>query len=523
MNTKRRAASLLLGVLIAACAGTPTSPPGGSSPPAPSSTPTRAAPTETAAVEPSFAPTTAPSPAAPAATPTPVPSTTAPTATPLPAPQASLPVAGTGLAVEESIRLAPRPDGGLFVLIEAPGGAVLASLDAAGRVRPGWPIVLAGSSGCEIAADPADGSVRAVCGTRPSGARAFAYDAAGRQLAGWPVDLPLGSVYEWWLGGPRFVDGQLYLVIASYNPASARLVRVSADGSVRTSASLPGPGGDEVYEDAAIAPDGTAYLMTYTYAADDHATEITAADLGGLKPGWPIRVGGEASAPSLGPDGRIYLTVGQPGGSSSQVLAFARDGKAVTGWPVKLPVAAPSVWSGHGEQPPAAPVVAPDGSAYFVTQEGGFPDGPTTAYAIDATGVLRAGWPYRSSTGLVWHGHVSPCATGGGLERSDPAVGPDGSLYLLQLAASRGIGGGSIVAVGTDGVVKAGWPVVLRRAGAEFESVVVGPDGTAFALAIEPEEYLPDECGGTVSLDSATILAINPGGTVRYRTTIVSP
>jgi hypothetical protein len=367
--------------------------------------------------------------------------------------------------------------------------------------------------------------VRAVCATyQPEGTRAFAYDAAGRQLAGWPVDLPLGSVYEWWLGGPRLVDGQLYLVIASYNPASARLVRVSADGSVRTSASLPGPGGDEVYEDAAIAPDGTAYLMTYTYAADDHATEITAADLGGLKPGWPIRVGGEASAPSLGPDGRIYLTVGQPGGSSSQVLAFARDGKAVTGWPVKLPVAAPSVWSGHGEQPPAAPVVAPDGSAYFVTQEGGFPDGPTTAYAIDATGVLRAGWPYRSSTGLVWHGHVSPCATGGGLERSDPAVGPDGSLYLLQLAASRGIGGGSIVAVGTDGVVKTGWPVVLRRAGAEFESVVVGPDGTAFALAIEPEEYLPpDECGVKTSLDSATILAINPDGTVRYRTTIVSP
>ena len=365
--------------------------------------------------------------------------------------------------------------------------------------------------------------MRAVCATYPSGAQAFAYDAAGRQLAGWPVDLPLGSVYEWWLGGPRLVDGQLYLVITSYNPASARLVRVSADGWVRTGASLPGPGGDEVYADAAIAPDGTVYLMTYTYAADDYATEIAAADHEGLLPGWPVRVSGYASAPSLGPDGRIYVTVGHRSGSSSQVLAFARDGKAIPGWPAGLPVAAPPQWSGHGERPPAAPVVASDGSAYVVTEEAEYPptDG-TTAYALDESGNLRSGWPYRSSASLVWHGYVSPCATGGGLWRSDPVAGPDGSLHLLQLAPSAGIGG-SIVAIGTDGVVKTGWPVVLRRAGAQFESVAVGPDGTAFALAIEPEEYLPDECGGKISLDSATILAISPSGTVLFRTTIVSP
>jgi hypothetical protein len=43
--------------------------------------------------------------------------------------------------------------------------------------------------------------------------------------------------------------------------------------------------------------------------------------------------------------------------------------------------------------------------------------------------------------------------------------------------------------------------------------VVVGSDGTAFALAIEPES----------AGYSATVLAIAPDNTVRYATTIVEP
>lgn len=304
---------------------------------------------------------------------------------------------------------------------------------------------------------------------------------------------------DWGRERPRIVDGQLYVALHSWDPPSVTLVRVSRDGSVRASAALHGPcfGGPGAWEignsDVTIGPDGTVYVMAYS--PDYSATEISAADLEGLLPGWPIRINGFASAPSAGPDGRVYVAVGLPGGSSSQVLAFASDGRAVPGWPVELPVAAPWEWDGAGDGPLAAPAVASDGSAYVVTEEGDFPaaDG-TTAYAVDAFGKLRAGWPYRASTGLVWLGECGCSDTGCGWWRSDPLAAPDGSLYLLHCAASAGTGG-SIVAVGTDGVVKAGWPVVLRRAGAEFESVVVGPDGTVFALAIEPEEYLPDECG----------------------------
>ena len=368
--------------------------------------------------------------------------------------------------------------------------------------------------------------MRAVCATyHPEGTRAFAYDDAGRQLWGWPVDISGGSLDVWDRERPRLVDGDLYLVLHSrHPPSSATLVRVAAEGTVRTGTNLWGLVAsdplDWSIDEVAIGPDGTAYAMAYT--ADLSRSEIVAATLEGPLPGWPVRIDGYASRPSFGPGGRIYLAVELPGGRKSRVLALSRSGKAVAGWPAELPVAAPVEWNGEGDMPPAAPVVAPDGSAYVVTEESEYPFNGTTAYAIDKSGNLRAGWPYRTSTGLVWPGTCPCSATGCGGFRSDPVAALDGSLHLLQLAPSAGTGG-SIVAVGTDGAVKAGWPVVLRRAGAEFSSVVVGPDGTAFALAIEPEEYLPDECGGTVSLDSATILAINPGGTVRYRTTLVSP
>ena len=65
-----------------------------------------------------------------------------------------------------------------------------------------------------------------------------------------------------------------------------------------------------------------------------------------------------------------------------------------------------------------------------------------------------------------------------------------------------------------DGRVNPGWPVELKRPGAEFWSVAVGPDGTAYALAIEPE------AGGK---SSASILAIAPDSTVRWTTTIIDP
>ena len=62
--------------------------------------------------------------------------------------------------------------------------------------------------------------------------------------------------------------------------------------------------------------------------------------------------------------------------------------------------------------------------------------------------------------------------------------------------------------------MRPGWPVQLKRSGAEFWSVVVGSDGIAFAMAIEPESS---------GASSATILAIAADSTVLWSTTIVEP
>ncbi len=140
---------------------------------------------------------------------------------------------------------------------------------------------------------------------------------------------------------------------------------------------------------------------------------------------------------------------------------------------------------------------------------------PARIIALDPSLKTLSGWPFEPSAALA---HARP-----GLESEHeagycpgsvpPAVGPDGTLYLA-LEAPDARSGGSLVAVGPNGKIRAGWPVGLKRPGSEFWSVVVGSDGTVYALAIEPE-------AGKQS--SATVLAIAPDSTVRSRTTIVEP
>ena len=111
--------------------------------------------------EPSLTPqeSTRPSPA-PSAVSTPAPSPTLPSPT---AAEADVLAHGSARDVGMQIRMAPGPDGTVFVSIPQDGGSLLALLDATGVPRPGWPIIVRDAAWCNNVLPVADGSVRVVC------------------------------------------------------------------------------------------------------------------------------------------------------------------------------------------------------------------------------------------------------------------------------------------------------------------------------------------------------------------------
>jgi hypothetical protein len=424
--------------------------------------------------------------------------------------------------------MTPGPARGLYVLISArqtvlSGSAsrsVLALLDANGQPRPGWPIALVGWT-CDNPSPgtppwspllAADGSVRIVCQADSTEAgihsRAFAFDPTGRSMAGWPVDLP-GEV---WGSQARVVSDRLFVVAHAFSqpdPATGQysgawwLMTVAADGTLQVGRRYDAPDAQNSGS-MQLGPDGTGYQVAYM----DSATEITAFDLDGVRAGWPVRIGGYSSGPAFGPDGRIYVTAELTDPRNTRTLVFDRNGRAVPVGSDVLPIDAMSTWTGAGPGQPAT-FVAEDGTTFLVSNAGA----RTTVFGLDPSGQVMAGWPYRAATGLQWQGSCGPDVTGCGVWLAAPAIGPGNVLYLAQAAPNASVGG-SLVAVGPNGRVRPGWPVVLARAGAEFRSVVVGPDGTAYAVVVEPEG------GGRYS---ATLLAIAPDSTVRYRAVIVEP
>jgi hypothetical protein len=413
----------------------------------------------------------------------------------------------------------------VYVLVND-GASVLALLDASGNPRPGWPIELRGwrcdnpSPGTSIWAPSvaADGSVRLVCyavDEVEGNPRAFAFDPAGRPLAGWPVELP-GTVYA----QPRVIGDRLFVVVQEIlaqdgatggYPGTFRVVTVATDGALRTGASHEVPDAGMVAS-ARLGPDGTAYQVAYV---DPARVEVTAFDLDGTRAGWPVPIATAVmwrSGVAVGPADRVYVTESRDP-ATTRLRVFDRDGREVAGGTGQLALGAMSAWGGAGPGQPAL-VVADDGTA-FLLDDPEFslddPDGRTTVYRIDPSGSVAEGWPYRDSLLVeTWDSAAQPC-TGCGNWLTLPAVGPGNVLYLARKAPNLK-SGGSIIAIGRDGQVLPGWPVTLAGARAGFTSVAVATDGTAYAVAVQPR------AGGSYS---ATVLAISPGGVVRWRSVVV--
>jgi len=442
----------------------------------------------------------------------PTPTSSRPASSPVALLPATLPVKGSGRDLGTAIRMAPGPDGRLWVSIPGKGGEVVALLDNTGKPSPGWPLLLPDVEGCDLLLPVADASVRVVCTVPPTDdglqvpiQRAFAIDANARSLPGWPVDV------ESVLTG-RMKGEELTLIMQHYlgdTPTEelVYMLGIQADGTVRQGVNVPFG-----CCEAAIGPDGVGYLSTHRdWSASDLAivkTDLVAFGLDGPRVGWPVMIDGNGSDLAFDAQGRVYVIVGAPG-RPARMMVIDRDGKTLsTGSPDSAIVSSnPSRPNGEPGYP-AAPVVAADGTAFSVSTEGG----RTTVFALDPAGKPLTGWSYQSNVGIEWTGFCGDGDTGCGYQRTDPGVGSQNLLYLLQAAESPSTGG-SMVAVAANGKVRDGWPVRLKRAGSMFWSMAVAPDGGVWALAIEPETrgY------------SATVLAITDGGTVLYTTTIVEP
>lgn len=468
-------------------------------------------------------------PAAPGASTMPSPSATpsgattaSPSLPPLPA-SAELPVRASAREnSSHSILLAPGPEGGLYVLIPmrtAP--AVLSLLDSTGKPRAGWPVAVPGATFCDHLLPADDGSVRVVCTMEnPDGnmfdpISAFAFEPNGRLLAGWPVSIEGFFITGRVVGDDLtlFVSQSLWDVEIEGQPSfDTGFVTIAADGTIERGSRSTDIGDCCTWK---VGPDGFAYGGVSgdpDSSPEPRTSRLTSADRSGVRAGWPVSFDGITSGPEFGPGGRIAVTVASPDTRTSRVLVFESDGTVVAARSAALPIRTAEVSADTGGcsvGSPQAPVVAHDGTTFVYSEL------DSAIYAIDPSMAAIRDWPLEPGARLAVArpGLESEHEAGYCPMPVVPAVGPDRTLYLALDARDTTVGG-RLLAVGLDSQVRPGWPVGLLRPGSEFWSVVVGPDGTVYALAIEPES------GGR---SSATILAIAPDTTVRYRTTIVEP
>ena len=426
---------------------------------------------------------------------------------------------------EVAVAMAIGPAGSLYATvgdgIGSAGRTVIARLGPDGRPGAGWPITIEGGYPCDVPLPAGDGSIRLICQVPDLksdqlgvAARAFAFAPDGTPLAGWPVDLPdvrrsAGRV----IGDDlRFVsvheptDG----VTSENSLHEAWMTSIGPDGIVRNGVHVQLAQGccDRSW---LVGPAGDSFLVDYPSgaASEQATTQILAIDMDGAKPGWPTTIDGVASEPAFGPDERLYVTEGSPRRGSSRLIVLDATGQTLPARSSALPVSAAARSSGDGGgDEPAPPLVAADGTAFVLSDQGG-----TTVFAVGPDGAVRPDWPYLAADLVQWQGRCPDDAVDCDRVRAPLSVGADNVLYLLS-APPDADSGGIATAIGPDRRVRPGWPVILQRPGSVFDSIVAGPDGTIYALAVEPE------AGGGYS---STVLAIDAASTVRYRTTILEP
>ena len=411
-----------------------------------------------------------------------------------------------------SIRLAPLADGRVWLSFgRGDGDTVLALLDASGN---GSPIVVPAAEDCVPLGVP-DGSVRLLCSNfggidvecedlcfSQDGMYAFGPD--GAPLPGFPVALPSGFEVGVNRQEARVVGDSVLVILTDSgavidgdpNMGTTRILAVGPNGSLSEGASVPRP-----ERCCVIGPTGVA-AGTTPLTNDDGSmtTTVVAFDSAGLRPGWPVEFAGDGSMPSF-VDTQLALSA-WTGDGGSELVRLETDGRRVGG-DARTIVPASVAWDPDWDAP-LAPIADDRGNLWLLA------DGQVHAY--DTTAEPIPGWPYEPETGILVLGECPPTDTGCQPWYEPPVAAPRALLYTLE-TAPEGMGG-RINVVNLDGTIRSGWPKTLQRDGASWDSVTIGENRRAYAVAVEPEPN---------NQSSISVLAFAPNGTQEWIRTIVEP
>ena len=398
MNAKRHAASLLLLVLLAACAGTPVT----TTTPGPTATPS--------------SPTAPPAASASTATPTPVPTPTA-----RPDPSRSPTTAASGFPAGWHHELACGEDG---------TGCQLHLYDGAEREQPGWPRDLVGGCWAQNLAVGTDGVAYIACKIDDQRVLVSAVDVSGASVPGWPIRA---TGYPLRVEAGR--DGSVYL--GTVNEAGDGVLSIRAfgpDGHPRAGwpTALPRTA------DFTLAPDGIVVgwwyedLLSNGLQAQFARTKYTMIGPNGRTlPGrWPITSIGTASAPVVTKDGSLFYT-----SATAKVWGHDRGGNVIDGWPYQLPYGVPLE-------------LRPDGRLMFIVEDGLRSD--SEVIVLTTAGKVASGWPYRTYASL----DDRQCCTDCSGSYFPHASAADGTLYIAPWDED----GAEVVAHDRRGRVVTGWP-----------------------------------------------------------------
>ena len=410
------------------------------------------------------------------------------------------------------VRVAPAPDDRLWVAFNRDRDTLLALLDGGGAPVDGWPAIVPNAGDCLPLAAP-DGSVRLLCyySTEPGECvdvcgedRAFAFAPNGEQLGGFPVSFPSGFASGVDRFGARMVGDSI--VLTGYEGSDDGesggsndrwIVEVRSNGNVVLGARVPA-----AQQCCVHGPDGIAYGTSVFYPDDTdlHQTQVLAFDAHGMRSGWPIVVDGTASPPSFGPNGQLVLSAWAD--TESLIVRRNPDGSEAAP-PIHVPQSI--TWSPDGADGPLPPLVDERGRMWATSGE--------EILGFDQDGASLAGFPYDPETGLVMRG--GDCGeqdTGCQSWVAPPQLAPQSLIYTLEKAPEGK--GERLNVVNRDGSIRSGWPNTLKRTGAAWESVTIGSNRVAYAVANEPE------ADGEASV---TIVAYAPNGTVTWKLTLIEP